>query len=214
MSNPQIFLLIQGVSKTGPKIIQHYFLIYRWKINETYEAFCLSNCKQHAKTSKLSIILLGFIGLAKNDHHLSPCIFSSAQRNSTNTLLQTNLGLTLISLLVLTFESEMFLGCWQTLDASHNPRERMLGAKIRTMGRPLKFLVLLSHILLIGHWLAFVLSVYDVDICSNPLQLLFCQLTCSNSKIGCDAETIVLAPLNRFLCHLYNLLCASPGSSE
>ena len=40
--------------------------------------------------------------------------------------------------------------------------------------------------------LAFVLSVYDMDICSNALQSLFSQFICSNSKIGCDAEAIVL----------------------
>ena len=62
------------------------------------------------KSQKLSIILLGFIGLAPNDHPLNPYIFSRAQRNSTITLLQTDLGLALTSLLMLTFTSEMFLG--------------------------------------------------------------------------------------------------------
>ena len=31
-----------------------------------------------------------------------------------------------------------------------------------------------------------------MDVCSNPLQSIFFQLTCSNSKIGCVAEAIVL----------------------
>ena len=62
------------------------------------------------KSEKLSTILLGFIGLALNDYHLNPYIFSSAQRNSTITLLQTYLGLALISSLMLTFTSEMLLG--------------------------------------------------------------------------------------------------------
>ena len=43
------------------------------------------------KSQKLSIILIGFIGLAPNDHPLNPYIFSSAQRNSAITLLQTDL---------------------------------------------------------------------------------------------------------------------------
>ena len=62
------------------------------------------------KSQKLSLILLGFIGLAPNDHRLNPYIFSSAQRNSKITLLQTDVGLALISSLMLTFTSEMFLG--------------------------------------------------------------------------------------------------------
>ena len=46
-----------------------------------------------------------------------------------------------------------------------------------------------------------------MDICSNPLQSLFCQLTCSNSKI------LLRRRSDRFLYHLYNLLCTSPWSS-
>ena len=55
------------------------------------------------------------------------------------------------------------------------------------MGRPLKFLVFFQPFFQpcpsYRPLLAFVLSVYDMDICSNTLQSLFYQLTCSNSKI-------------------------------
>ena len=53
-----------------------------------------------------------------------------------------------------------------------------------------------------------------MDNCSNALQSLFSQLTCSNSKIGCDAEAIVLGFVQQIPVPSYNLLCTSPGSSR
>ena len=96
--------------KPAPKSFSHYFLIYRWKSMKLQKYFGYTIVNNILKSQKLSIILLGFIGLAPNDHHLDPYIFSSAQQNSTITLLQTGLGLALISSLMLTFTSEMFLG--------------------------------------------------------------------------------------------------------
>ena len=60
------------------------------------------------KSQKLSIILLGFIGLAPNDHPLNPYFFQA--HSEIQQLRFCNLGLALISSLMLTFTSEIFLG--------------------------------------------------------------------------------------------------------
>ena len=92
-----LLYIVQGVSKKpARKSFSHYFFIYGWKSMKLQENFGYTIVNNILKSQKLSIILLGFIGLAPNDH-LNPNILSSAQRNSTITLLQTDLGLALIS---------------------------------------------------------------------------------------------------------------------
>ena len=53
-----------------------------------------------------------------------------------------------------------------------------------------------------------------MDICTNALQSLFSQLTCSNLKIGCDAEAIVLGSDQQIPVPSLQFACTSPGSSR
>ena len=57
------------------KSFSHYFLIYRWKSMKLQKYFGYTIVNNILKSQKLSIILLGFIGLAPNEYHLNPYIF-------------------------------------------------------------------------------------------------------------------------------------------
>ena len=53
-----------------------------------------------------------------------------------------------------------------------------------------------------------------MDICSDALQSLFSQLTCSNSKIGCDAEAIVLGSAQQIPVPSLQFALYEPWSSR
>ena len=53
-----------------------------------------------------------------------------------------------------------------------------------------------------------------MDICSNPLQSLLPVEMLKFKDFAATPKRSFWTPLNRFLYHLCNLLCTSPGSSR
>ena len=179
-------VLVQGVSKKpAPKSFSHYFLSYRCKSMKLKKY--LNNCKQHTKISKTSHYSFRIYRTCPKWPSFEPIHFFKHMANFDNYAFANRLrtSLDFFANANLYLRNVLgFVGKHPFLQITPGEESwRLKSGLWGTYSNFWFFSAIFSAISFLSALLALVLSVYNMYICSNTLQSLFYQLTCSNSKI-------------------------------